>query len=82
MGWRVPTCSTGRTRRIDPATIQIELTIAAQEPERVDLDGVAAELPYGQVTAKAVHGGLNVADLAGDGQTIIVNAGIVVRLPL
>ncbi|MEM7742779.1 MAG: Lin0512 family protein [Pseudomonadota bacterium] len=71
-----------RTCGIDPATMQIELTIAAQEPGRVDLDAVAAEMPYGQVTATAVHGGLNVVDHAGEGQTVIVNAGIVVRLSL
>ena len=71
-----------RTCGIDPETMQIELTIAAQRPEAVDLDAVAAEMPYGQVTAKAVHGGLNVADHTGEGQTIIVNAGVLVRLPL
>lgn len=67
---------------IDPATMLIELTVAAQDPEAVDLDAVVAEMPYGQVTAKAVHGGLNVPDHKGEGQTIIVNAGILVRLPL
>lgn len=71
-----------RTCGIDPATMQIELTIAAQEPDAVNLEAVAAEMPYGQVTARAVHGGLNVPDHAGEGQTVIVNAGILVRLPL
>lgn len=71
-----------RTCGIDPATMQIELTIAAQEPEQVDLDAVTAEMPYGQVTAKAVKGGLNIPDHMDEGRTIIVNAGILVRLPL
>ena len=71
-----------RTCGIDPATMQIELTIAAQDPSKVDIDQVSQELPYGQVQAKAVKGGLNVPDHAGEGQTIIVNAGILVRLPL
>ena len=71
-----------RTCGIDPATMQIELTIAAQQPEAVDLQAVAAEMPYGQVSARAVKGGLNVPDHAGDGQTVIVNAGILVRLPV
>ena len=31
-----------RTCGIDPETMQIELTIAAQDPEAVDLDAVAA----------------------------------------
>lgn len=71
-----------RTCGIDPATMQIELTIAAQEPDKVDLDAVAAEMPYGQVTARAVKGGLNIPDHMNEGRTIIVNAGILVRLPL
>ena len=71
-----------RTLGIDPATMEIDLTLAAQEPDRIDLDAVAAEMPYGKVTPRAVKGGLNVPDHMGDGQTIIVNAGILVRLPL
>ena len=67
---------------IDPATMEIELTLAAQEPGRIDLGAVAAEMPYGQVSARAVKGGLNVPDHKGEGQTIIVNAGVLVRLPL
>jgi len=32
---------------IDPNSMQIELTLAAQEPDQIDLDAVAATLPYG-----------------------------------
>ena len=67
---------------IDPGLMQIELNIAAQEPDKVDLETVARELPYGQVSAKAVHGGLNIHDEVTDRTSVIVNAGIVVRLPL
>ena len=67
---------------IDPATMQIELNIAAQKPDAVDLDAVAAELPYGVVTPKAIFGGLNVHDPVTDRTSVIVNAGIIVRLPL
>lgn len=67
---------------IDPAYMQIELNIAAQEPEKVDLDEVAKELPYGQVTPKAMFGGLNIHDEVTDRTSVIVNAGIVVRLPI
>ena len=62
--------------------MQIELQIAAQKPDEVDLDAVAAELPYGQVTARAVPGGLNVHDPVSERTSVIVNAGILVRLPL
>ncbi|MEM7215984.1 MAG: Lin0512 family protein [Pseudomonadota bacterium] len=67
---------------IDPSHMQIELNIAAQEPEKVNLSEVAKELPYGQIEAKAVHGGLNVLDENTDRMSVIVNAGIIVRLPL
>jgi len=67
---------------IDPETMVIELTLAAQEPERIDLDRVAATLPYGTVSAKAVKGGLNVASSRPGDTTVIVNAGVLVRLPL
>jgi uncharacterized protein (TIGR02058 family) len=64
---------------MDPEAMEVTLTLAAQEPERIDLDAVAAVLPYGQVTAKAVKGGLDVGDGNG-GLCIIVNAAVEVRL--
>ena len=71
-----------KSLNIDPSAMEIELTIAAQEPEKVNLDEVAKELPYGKVTPKAVVGGLNVDDADHNRVTVIVNAGIIVRLPL
>ena len=67
---------------IDPQTMEIELNLAAQEPKAIDLDIVSKELPYGQVTAKAIFGGLNIHDPVSDRTSVIVNAGIIVRLPL
>jgi len=71
-----------RSLEIDPNSMAIELTLAAQEPDKIDVDAVAATLPYGEVTAKAVKGGLNVPDDATGGLTVIVNAGVLVRLPV
>lgn len=71
-----------RSLGMDPNVMQIELTLAAQEPERIDLAAVAGELPYGTVTPRAVKGGLNVPDEVTGRVTVIVNAGIVVRVPL
>lgn len=70
-----------RSLNIDPNEMVIELTIAAQNPDEVDLEAVAATLPYGDVTPRAVKGGLDVPDASGD-VAVIVNAGIAVRLPL
>ena len=67
---------------IDPNTMEIELNLAAQEPGKIDLAAAAAELPYGQVTPKGILGGLNIHDETTDRTSVIVNAGIIVRLPL
>ncbi|MGI9418776.1 MAG: Lin0512 family protein [Geminicoccaceae bacterium] len=71
-----------RTLEIDPNSMQIELTLAAQEPEKIDVESVAATLPYGEVTAKAIEGGLNVPDDATGSVSVVVNAGVLVRLPV
>ena len=71
-----------RSLAIDPDSMVIELTLAAQEPEKIDLKAVAETLPYGKITPKAVKGGLNVPDEATGRDTVIVNAGILVRVPL
>lgn len=71
-----------RTLGIDPATMEIELNLAAQKPEAIDLDAVAATLPYGQVKPRAHKGGLNVVHPETGTTSVIVNAGIVVRVPL
>lgn len=71
-----------RALDIDPNTMEIDLTLAAQQPELIDLAAVAKELPYGNITPKAVFGGLNVHDPVTDRTSVIVNAGIVVHVPL
>ena len=66
---------------MDANAMQIELNLAAQEPEKINLAAVAATLPYGQVTAKGVKGGLNVRNETTGKTSVIVNAGIIVRVP-
>ena len=70
-----------RSLNIDPNTMEIELRLAAQEPEKIDLDAVAATLPYGKVSPVAIKGGLNIPDGDAGAQSVIVNAGVIVRLP-
>lgn len=67
---------------VDPNSMEIDLTLAAQEPDKIDLQAVVATLPYGKVKPIAVKGGLNVPDNATGGVTVIVNAGVLVRLPV
>lgn len=55
-------------------TMLVEVTVAVPDPESVDLDVVKAELPHGEVTVRAVRGGLQVPD----SDALIACASIVV----
>ncbi|MEM7422149.1 MAG: Lin0512 family protein [Pseudomonadota bacterium] len=70
-----------KSLNIDPNTMEIELRLAAQEPEKIDLDAVAATMPYGTVRPIAIRGGLNVPDGPDGAVSVIVNAGVIVRIP-
>ena len=65
-----------RSLDIDPATMQVKVTLGVQEPDRVDVEAVAATLPHGQVTVRAVKGGLNVYDEVRDSTTVVATAGV------
>ena len=62
--------------------------VEADEPllevstDKVDTEAVAATLPHGVVTVKAVKGGLDVPDQAGGDVAIIASAAVAVRLDL
>ena len=66
---------------LDRSAMVIEVDIAVQRPEQVDTDKVAAILPYGQASVRAVHGGLDVPKQDG-GITVIANAAVVVYLDI
>jgi uncharacterized protein (TIGR02058 family) len=69
-----------RSLGIDPNSMQVEVTIGVQRPEKVDPVPVAAAFPYGKVSVKAVAGGLDVPDEEGREPTIIASAAVIVRL--
>ncbi len=56
--------------------MQVTVTIGVQKPEQVDVEAVAAEVPYGTVTVKVEVGGLNVADEEAGTLTVIAAAGV------
>ena len=66
---------------LDRSAMIIEVDVAVQRPEKVDTDKVAAILPYGKVSVRAVHGGLDVPKPAG-GISVIANAAVVVYLDI
>ena len=60
--------------------LDVDVTIGVQRPEAVDLDKVKASLPVGNVTMKAVNGGLDVADPENNDPAVIASAAIAVRI--
>ena len=66
----------------DPKTMQVEVTIGVQNPEKVDAEKVKASLPYGIVTVKVTKGGLDVVDDERGDVAVIASAAVAVRLDL
>ncbi len=62
--------------------IQIDITIGVQEPDAVDTEAVKAVLSGGQVSVKAVKGGLDVRDRAVDDRAVIATAAVEVMVEL
>jgi uncharacterized protein (TIGR02058 family) len=69
-----------RSLKIDKAKLDVEVTIGVQRPELVDLERVKASLPVGNVTVKAVQGGLDIADPDNNDPAVIASAAIAVRI--
>ncbi len=60
----------------DKSDMLIDLEIGVQQPDRVDTDALAGVFPYGQVSVRVVHGGLDVPRADGGLPTVIANAAI------
>lgn len=71
-----------RTLGVDATTMQVEVTVGVQQPERVDAARVKAALPHGQVSVRIVKGGLDVPDESAHDAAIIASAAVTVRLDL
>jgi uncharacterized protein (TIGR02058 family) len=69
-----------RSLRIDKKRLDVDVTIGVQRPERVDLDKVKQSLPLGNVTVKAVKGGLDVPNADNKDAAVIASAAIAVRI--
>lgn len=67
-----------RTLGVDKASIDVDVTIGVQRPEMVDIEKVRQSLPVGNVTVKAVRGGLDVPDTEHQDPAVIASAAIAV----
>jgi uncharacterized protein (TIGR02058 family) len=69
-----------RTLGVDPRTMQVEVTIGVQQPDKVDAAVVKTALPHGQVTVNVIKGGLDVPDEEIGDVVVIATAAVAVRL--
>ena len=69
-----------RSLQIDKTKLDVEVTIGVQRPEQIDIEAVKKSLPVGNVTVKAVKGGLDVADPESNDPAVIASAAIAVRI--
>ena len=60
----------------------MQVTIAVQDPGKVDTAVVAAELPRGRAEVRAVRGGLNVHDADNGTTHVIATAAIEAWVPV
>lgn len=66
----------------DHTNMRVQVTIGVQEPKRLDLARIAAELPRGRAEVTAIFGGLNVHDPEQDTTHVIATAAIEALLPI
>ena len=61
--------------------MRVQVTVGAQEPDRVDCDALARTQPRGRATVRAVEGGLNVTNPDTGEVTVIAQAAVEAFLP-
>ncbi len=59
--------------------MRVQVTVAVQEPDKLDIDALTAKLPRGRAEVRAVHGGLNV-ETGGD-TIVVAQASVEAFLP-
>lgn len=66
---------------VDHTEMRVQVTIGVQNPEAVDCDLVAADLPRGRAEVRAVKGGLDVHDAEAGSCHIVATAAVEAWLP-
>jgi uncharacterized protein (TIGR02058 family) len=61
--------------------MRVQVTVAVQEPDRVDCAALVAGLPRGRAEVRAVFGGLNVTNPDSGDVTVIAQAAVEAFLP-
>ena len=58
--------------------MRITVKVAVSEPEKLDVERIASEIPYGSVTVDPCKGGLDIDSETGLDSIVVANAGIIV----
>ena len=58
--------------------MRITVKVAVSEPEKLDVERIASEIPYGSVTIDPCKGGLDIDSETGLDPIVVANAGIIV----
>lgn len=66
----------------DHKDMRVQVTIGVQEPDKVDIAVVTAELPRGRAEVTAVFGGLNVHDADQQTTHVVATAAVEAFLPI
>ena len=67
---------------LDPARMEVRVTIGVQEPEKIGLEAIAQALPRGTPSVRAVFGGQYVQDPENGTTHVIASAAIEAYYPL
>lgn len=71
-----------RSLGLDHRRMRVQVTVAVQLPEKVDVAVVAAELPRGRAEVRAVRGGLDVHDADNGTTHVIATAAVEAWVPV
>jgi len=61
--------------------MRVQVTVAVQEPGKIDPDALTAGLPRGRATVTAVHGGQNIANPETGETAVVATAAVEAFLP-
>ncbi|UWQ45602.1 Lin0512 family protein [Leisingera aquaemixtae] len=66
---------------VDHSEMRVEVTIGVQQPDAVDCELVAQDLPRGRARVRAVKGGLDVDDAVEGSRHVVATAAVEAWLP-
>ena len=70
-----------RTTGLDREDMQVEVTVGVQQPDKVDKESIAAQIPFGTVTVNCVKGGLNIRQ-DSDLVSVVATVGVAARIEI